>query len=390
MSKALNITRYFMAYLFIGLAIGSYFPILTAYLKSDLKNTPIQISTLMAIITIVPIFTLPIWGIITDTIKSPKRSLIVALIFSAILIFLLAFIRTYLLFFLVITIFMIFRAPIFALFDEILINVSKNEKVNYGTIRSGGSLGFAISAFIGSYFAQRYGHSSVIFILSGIYFLIVILFIFTCEDVHYKDKEKINIKNDMPILFKNKYFLIICLLIGITYGVNDTNLPYISTYLQQIANSDRYTSLAIFLSVFIEFPMLYLTKYIYRIVSIKQIFLFINIINVIRYSLFFLFPTTATILLLAAFHGLTYSLSYPIVIQYTSENVRKKVLATSYALLSAIVAIITASITYITGFILNSSIHFQNIFIFFIFMHTINVILILVLLKNYVYKAKTL
>ncbi|QVK19238.1 MFS transporter [Mycoplasmatota bacterium] len=388
MIKVVSIIKYFIAYLFIGLALGSYFPVLTSYLKNDLKISSIQIGTLMAITTIVPILTLPIWGIVTDKIKSPKRSLMIAVLFSAVLISLLTFIKTYILFFLIIALFMTFRAPIFALYDEILINVCKERQVNYGTIRVGGSLGFAISAIIGYFYANLYGHE-IIFILSGIFFLIVFIIIIVSDDVNYKEneKEKMNIKNDLPILFNNKYFIIITILVGITYGVNDSNLPYMSTYLENIAGSNQYNALAIFLSVIIEVPMLYLTKYLYRIYSLKKIFLIINIMNVFRYLMFFLFPNYIMILMLASVHGLTYSLSYPMLIQFTSENVRTKVLATAYSLLSAIVAVSTAFITYLTGLIIDSGV--QNIFLLFLSIHILNIILIIILLKNYDFKAKT-
>ena len=64
--------KYFIAYLIIGLGIGAYYPVLTLYLLDRLDLNGLQIGTLMAIITILPILVLPFWGIFTDKIKSPK------------------------------------------------------------------------------------------------------------------------------------------------------------------------------------------------------------------------------------------------------------------------------------------------------------------------------
>lgn len=385
MTKTISIIKYFTAYLFIGLAIGSYYPILSSYLEEDLFLSGKQTGLILAITPIISIIVLPIWGMLTDVIKSPKKTLFTALLFSSIVVFSLSVVNTYISFLILISIFMIFRAPIFTLYDEILIGVCKEKEINYGFLRMAGSLGFSVALFFGMFYSKIYGNH-VQFIISSLFFLIVSLLILLIEDVKYKEKEKINLKRDLPVLFKNKYYIIITILFSITFGALDSNLVYIGNYIEKFSYTDKYVPWAIFLSASIEIPILFSTKYLYKKLSLKQIILFINVINIFRYLMMFLFPTYISVLILAPIHGITFGLGYPILVRFISDKIKKKVLASAYAFNGAIYALFTSIISYLTGFIIDLfpfRIHY--IFILYIFLYCLNTFFIIVFLRKYDY-----
>jgi len=383
-----NILKYFIAYLFIGLAIGSYYPILTSYLEEHLHLSGKQIGLIIAVNTLISIVVIPIWGMITDLIKSPKKTLLVSVFFSTGLIYLLSYVQTFEMFFFIMILFMMFRAPIFSLYDEIVIGFCQKEQINYGTLRIGGSLGFSISLFFGLFFSRIYG-SQVQFILSAIFFFIVWVLLIFIKDVFYHDKEQINLRVDIPILFKNKFYLYIIILFAITFGALETNMAYLGNYLENISQTNRFVPLAIFLSASIEIPILFYTKYLYRVLSIKTILIFINLINVLRFFILFLFPSYQMILILAPIHGITFGLGSPILIQFISNQVRKTVLATSYALYASSLALSTAIMSYIHGYLKDVFPHHINyLFILYLIIFLFNLLLIVRLLKKMDYTVK--
>jgi MFS family permease len=389
LKKRIKMFKYFLAYLFIGLAVGSYLPILASYLKNDLSFDGSKVGTITAVTILVSIVTLPIWGLITDKIKSPKKTLLMSLVLSSILIAMVSMVSSFIGFLIFISIFMVFRAPVFGLYDEILIEVCKNNQINYGTMRIGGSLGYASSLLIGTVFTRIYGNH-VLFLLSALFFLIVATFILLTEDVGYQHKETIHIKVDIPILLRNQTFMAIIAVYAITFGLLDANMTYMSTYLREFSGGDDYISIAVFLSSIIELPILYSTRFIYKRFNIKQLFLFVNMINILRYVLMFLFPTTMVVLILAPLHGITFGLGYPIIIQFIKDHVKGHVLATAYTIFNALLALMTAVFNLISGIlldVLNDKIHY--LFILYFSVYALNIVFICIVLKNQQYKAST-
>lgn len=387
MSRQLRFIKYFTAYLFIGLALGSYYPILSSYLKNDLNFSGNEVGTITAFTLIVSIFTLPLWGFLTDKIKSPKKTLIVSLIFSSIMMFTVTTVTSYHGFLILISLFMIFRAPVFGLYDEILIDVCKRDQFNYGSLRVGGSVGFAIALFIGGIFAEHYG-TVVHFMLSAIFFFMVATLILLSEDVKYHHTESLNIKVDVPILLKNRFYLFVVIIHAITFGVMDSNMMYMSTYIKGFTNSNQYVSLAVFLSTIIEFPILYSTRFIYKKLSLKHIFYIVNLLNIIRYTLLFFYPNITMILILAPIHGITFGLTYPMVIQFIRENVRVNVMATAYAIYNVVLSLATALFSYLSGSVIGIfETKMNQLFILYIAIYFANTFLILILLKKYHYQA---
>jgi MFS transporter, PPP family, 3-phenylpropionic acid transporter len=383
-----KMAKYFLAYVFIGLAVGSYLPILSTYLKNDLNFKGSQVGAITAVTILVSIFTLPIWGYLTDKIQSPKKTLLISLVVSSILIAFASVIDTFGGFIILISVFMMFRAPVFSLYDEILVGICKQNKVNFGTMRIGGSLGYASSLIVGSFFTRYYGNH-VLFLLSALFFFIVATVILISEDVDYKAKEPIHLKVDLPILFKNKTFWIVVLIHSITIGVLDSNMTYMSTYLNEFSQSDQYLSIAVFLSAIIELPVLYSTKFIYRKISFKPLFIFLTVLNLLRYLLLFLFPTKETVLILAPLHGVTFGLGYPIMIQFIKDHVRDKVLATALTLFNALLALFTAVFNFFSGMLIDVLTNMHYLFIFYMTIYLVNGFIIMFGLKNHHYKAET-
>lgn len=383
LTKTLKSSKYFLAYVFIGLATGSYFPILSTYLKNDLHFSGHQVGTITAVMTIFSIAALPVWGLIADYFRSSKKTLLVSLVLSSLLMGSLVLTQNYWIFFLLIIFFMIFRAPIFSLYDEILIDFCKRENISYGSVRSGGSLGYASALLIGSIFTQYYGNV-VLFMLSAIFYFIVATLIIFSEDVKQTAKEeKLNIKVDVPILFKTKGFMITLIVYAICFGLLDCNMTYMSTYLYQFSQSEKYISIAVFLSAIIELPVLYSTKYVYRKFSLKQIYIFLNGLNILRYGILFIAPSTITVLIMAPLHGITFGLGYPIMVEYIKGKVDGKVIATAYSVFAALLALTTALFNYASGVLLDyieSNMHY--LFILFVALYTFNLLLSIFKLKQ--------
>ncbi|ERJ13750.1 MFS transporter [Haloplasma contractile] len=372
--------KYFFPYLFIGLGVGCYFPILGFYLEYELFFTGTQIGLILASTALFQIVAMPVWGILTDYIKSPKRTLSISLVFCSLTIFVLMFVSSFIAFISFIILFTLFRAPIFYLYDEMILSISKIKVVNYGFIRAGGSIGFAVAAFIGFFFSKFFDYN-IFFLLSAVFFISAVTIIFFIRDVEY-NKPRIHIKRDLPFLFTERSFVLLCLLIFITIGVLETNMSLMGNYLKDFGGSDFQIALAIFLSASIELPVLTYSKRLYQYISFKKIVVIITILNIAKYLILYFFDSVALVLILAPVHGITYGLIYPLFIYMVEAMVPKKILSTSLSLLNAFVALGTTVFVYTSGVLEEFTKNINTIFILFIILYVFNFILLLAFRQN--------
>lgn len=362
--KHLHLMRYYLVYLFIGIAMGLSIPLLSVYLQDELSFSGTQVGTILAATALFQIIALPIWGLVTDKIKSAKKSLVISVFLSAIFVTFQAFTNDYNIYLMVVILFIIARSPIFALYDDILLTVAHKYNTSYGQIRSLCSFGFAIATFIGYFFAGIFGFNSI-FILAGILFALSFLILLTSEDIEYKSDNKIHIKTDVPMLLKNKSFIVISFVMVFLLGIVNTNISFVSSYMSVLNATESQISLAIFISAIIELPLLWTVKHIYKHLNLSYIVIILCIINILKYSMMFIFSNILVIFIFAPIHGITYALSYPIAIEYIKVKVPKKVLATSFALHGAAVALGQTIFTYAAGYLFDITADVRVYFILF-------------------------
>ncbi|KHE70572.1 MFS transporter, partial [Halobacillus sp. BBL2006] len=137
-----------MFYFFTFFSFGSLFPLLSVFLEEEKGLNHTQIGIIIAALPLVTIFIQPIWGMISDYTRRPKRLLMTASIVASLLGWFYPLLQIFPVLLVGIICIAVFQSGIVPLSDSLSLNfVQKNGK-EYGNIRLWGAVGFAVSVFI--------------------------------------------------------------------------------------------------------------------------------------------------------------------------------------------------------------------------------------------------
>ena len=165
-----------------SMAIGGY---QTVYLQNN-GFPAAQFGLLNAIACAVAIVAMTFWGMVSDRIGGVRKIVMLTLTLGVSLFALIPLIPTgqpysALLFLIVIPIVNFFRSPMSAFVDNLTVRNCAENGLNYGTIRSSGSLWFAIAGILagnllGGFLFDAVGGKPFYLIASGLMFLSILVF----------------------------------------------------------------------------------------------------------------------------------------------------------------------------------------------------------------------
>ena len=241
------------------MAIGNY---QTVYLQSR-GYTATTIGLINAVLSAVTIMATPVWGMISDRIRSIRRVFLLTLIVGSVLF---AFIPAIIglpvlsapLMLVYLSLVYFFRNPANAMMDNWLVRYSNQKGVDYGSIRSFGSLGYAICGVLIAGAVSSFGTAWTFPVCSAMMALVVAMSLRT------DDAKPVAPATGAPAreafnpltLFKNYYFttfLAFSLLLYIVINSAAAFLPYL---LEDVGvSSSRYGLITAYMAT-LEIPML--------------------------------------------------------------------------------------------------------------------------------------
>ena len=241
------------------MAIGNY---QTVYLQSR-GYTATTIGLINAVLSAVTIMATPVWGMISDRIRSIRRVFLLTLIVGSVLF---AFIPAIIglpvlsapLMLVYLSLVYFFRNPANAMMDNWLVRYSNQKGVDYGSIRSFGSLGYAICGVLIAGAVSSFGTAWTFPVCSAMMALVVAMSLRT------DDAKPVAPATGAPAreafnpltLFKNYYFttfLAFSLLLYIVINSAAAFLPYL---LEEVGvSSSRYGVITAYMAT-LEIPML--------------------------------------------------------------------------------------------------------------------------------------
>lgn len=245
------------------MAIGNY---QTVYLQSR-GYTASTIGLINAVLSAVTIMATPVWGMISDRIRSIRKVFLLTLIVGSVLF---AFIPAIIglpvlsapLMLIYLSLVYFFRNPANALMDNWLVRYSNQKGVDYGSIRSFGSLGFAICGVVIAGAVSSFGTAWTFPVCSALMALVVVMSLRT--DDAKPAAPVTDAAADAPAreafnpltLFKNYYFttfLVFAFLLCIVINSAAAFLPYL---LEDVGvSSSRYGVITAYMAT-LEIPML--------------------------------------------------------------------------------------------------------------------------------------
>ena len=241
------------------MAIGNY---QTVYLQSR-GYTATTIGLINAVLSAVTIMATPVWGMISDRIRSIRRVFLLTLIVGSVLF---AFIPAIIglpvlsapLMLVYLSLVYFFRNPANAMMDNWLVRYSNQKGVDYGSIRSFGSLGYAICGVLIAGAVSSFETAWTFPVCSAMMALVVAMSLRT------DDAKPVAPATGAPAreafnpltLFKNYYFttfLAFSLLLYIVINSAAAFLPYL---LEEVGvSSSRYGVITAYMAT-LEIPML--------------------------------------------------------------------------------------------------------------------------------------
>lgn len=286
-------------------AVGNY---QTIYLQNN--GFPASRFGLMnAIACVVAIFAMTFWGMVSDKIGSVRKIVILTLTLGCALYALIPLIPTgqaysTLLFLIIIPIINFFRVPMSPFIDNLTVRNCAEHHLNYGAIRSSGSLLFAIAGVITvNGLIPALGIPSTFWAMGLVMIPAVILTYFCFEPQGGRRVKKSRM--GAGELFKNyrfTAFLVFCFFFQTAVTFESNFLPYLMTDL-----GFDSTNIGLILSVraLMEIPFLFFIAKLRRRLKLRHLIMLSAALMAIECVLFGFFVTTLPqMLMFAAFFGL--------------------------------------------------------------------------------------
>lgn len=245
-------------YLFWLGASGFIYPFISLFYKEQgLSGT--QMGLLGTVASIIGLVSAPLIGRLSDSVSNPRRVLQACLMGSAILFLILSQQNVFLWIAVIIALEAMIGAPIFPLSDAQALNVANHQKEGYGSIRLWGSLGWAITAFIGGWIVERTGLVSV-FVGYAICFALCSLMLgalTTPPSLAPKDDEPHPpLKEVLRGLVRDRALIGLAITFAIFWLTSNGRQQFEALYMQQLGASERVIGFAYTYPALIEIPIM--------------------------------------------------------------------------------------------------------------------------------------
>ncbi|WP_010097496.1 MFS transporter [Ornithinibacillus scapharcae] len=309
--------------------ILSFLPLYLAY--KGLNGT--EIGWVLAIGPLASIFAQPFWGYLSDKYKTVKRILLICI--TGLLIFSTVFFQMNSLISIMFmgAVFYFFTTPIGGLGDSLAQRRADELGVSFGTIRTWGSIGFALSSLIIGEILSRYGVQYMIwpYLFFG---FIALLVVTRLKDVKV-ETDPVKLK-DVGILIKNKGFLFFLLAIIFLSVGHRTNDSYIGLYISELGGSEALVGLGWFVGVASEALVFALAGLWFRKLKTLVFVLIAGVLYSIRWFVYGALDDPMYVIGLQFLHGITFGVFYLAALDYVTRLIPKHLQSTGHLVYYAV------------------------------------------------------
>ena len=344
MKKKFNIQ-----YLLYYGAVGSIFPLLSRYLSEVLEFNGKQIGTILALPPLIGLFTLPLFGAVYDNVKKPKKLIFALIMIATGIVFFIPQAQSFVFSALLITTFQFFNRPVGSMLDSYTIQATKEENLDYGSVRTFGSWGYVLASFFLGFLVE-FTSLKVIFYSVGIFLILSMLNLKGFKNYQRK-VDKHSFLKDLKDLSKNKEFIILIISYSLIFGISNVSNGYDSVRLAELGYGSIYIGVLIFSQVFFELLLMKHSEKIINKFGYIKPFLVGGLAISLKWAVYYFTTNLWVFILFASLHGFMIALFLPTAIKYINKIVPENVLATALMLLSSALLMTLSIFLYLTGFI---------------------------------------
>lgn len=346
-------TKYYLYYVLIYGGLGAFIPYIVPYLEGSLNLSATQIGIITSIPSIIGILVVPLWGIITDITKKDKKILGICVAINCLIMGMYSSVKLFPVLLIVATLAEAFRYAISPLADNITTDYCKHKNLNYGIIRSGGSVGFALISFLTGQLIKVTSNSRIIFLVYIILFVVSLIVLPFLDSKKYDEEEKLKgstMKEDLKELIKDKSYLWLLAIVICTISISEVTNAYQGLYLIDLGASEGDIGILV---IFTALPEIFFMSKINSLVlkyGYKKVFK-IGILTFLIRWITCLFATSPMMFILTApLTALAFSTMLVSYIGYIKDKFSSEIQATALTLTSMAIGVSSALIKLPVGF----------------------------------------
>lgn len=323
-----------MFYFFTFFGFGSLFPLLSVFLEEEKGLNHTQIGMVIAALPLVTIFIQPIWGMVSDYTRRPKRLLMIATIIASILGFFYPSLQIFPLLLVGIICIALFQSGIVPLSDSLSLNFVQTNGKEYGNIRLWGAVGFAVSVFVLGRVTESTGDLSWIFYFFSIGLLFALLMLF--QFPKRADEVTVSFRAGLKILLKQKTFLLFLLSNFLIFGPVLANNYYFGTFILSVGGTLSGVGLAFLLAAGSEAPFMKIAQQVINRMGVLLVIIMSASVSCGRWLLYFFEPSSEIVYATTVVQGISVGLYIPAALILVRELAPNNVRATAVGLYSAV------------------------------------------------------
>lgn len=331
-----------VSYALYYLTMGIYTPYLNVYYER-IGLTGSQIGLINSIGLLLAMIISPIWGALTDRNNRYKTMISLLLILTGITGIIWHQQRIFIYIFIVSLFLNVFRSNIGNIYDGFSIAYCKQNNHEYSFVRSMGSLGYLIGAFvIGNIMFEKFqiqGPYMKILLIASIIASFLLIFV-KSPSFPKVNKETNNFKDNMKHLFHNRDFIFILFLTFFSIHLFDSANNYMGNHL--VATLHLMDSSIGLITLAMVLPEILIVMKIHVLIQkwgLKKSFILAIVCQIFRCFIYATSSSFVLIMLVSVVHGVMIGVGTVGVVSYIHQKVPSYMLATAMTLYGAFIVI---------------------------------------------------
>ena len=316
-------------FLFFGM-LAMFIPFLPVYLQSTGLNTS-EVGLIIALGGVVTVIAQPLWGMISDKLKTLRKIMLILVAMTAIFGYFLYQVDSFLLLVLLAMFVYFFLMPLDPLSESLTFTTTETNGISYGSVRTYGSLGYAILSLIIGYLTDWFGMGAIglSFVVIGI---ICFAIVWNIPDVP-SSSTPVTIDSLKKVLANKEMilFLILIFISSVPARMNDT---FLGIHITTLGGENSLVGIAFFISGASEIVVFALSYMWLKQGKELQLITLAIFFYALRFFLTGFIDDPMMIVMIQALQMLTFPVYYTAAIQYLYRIMPREWRATGQTVLA--------------------------------------------------------
>ena len=296
--------------------VACYTPYIVVFLMQ--KNAGIsEIGLILTLSALSGVLSQPVWGLISDHIKSIKKVFVMCLLATATLVIILSFVNSMIVIAVMLVVITFFYAPLIPLLDSWTVRSALEDgKRSYGSIRLWGSIGFAVLVTIMGKVVSG-SSASLAFVGYGVITCFTALISLTVKDVKVDSSVKVkgdveeesdNKRAKLSKLLRNYNYVVFLVFTFFLYISMLSIFSFLPKLMDSVGGNAGLYGVAMAVSALSEVPILYISSRLIKKYRATSLILLCTVFYIIRLFIYSVAASPILIILTQTLQGLSYGL----------------------------------------------------------------------------------